>query len=149
MKTDEPESHWGLAQKSSKYEVYINRRDKYLNSLRTVVFGDHLKMEIIKNIERLYETVNIYNAIFIYDHWDADTDLVYNQLLQAGYPVIKWEPDVEYMFISRLLFVSIYNIEALLFRDKSFFNMVLTCDDALFDKCMDIEGCEDMMLVRV
>jgi len=105
--------------------------------------------EIVGNIERIYESANIYNAIFVLDEWSSEIQHLYEILLEKGYPVGRYRPNMEYLFKLRLLFILVSEVEDFLATDRNNFNMVLTCEDRVFDLCLDIPQCEDMTIVRV
>lgn len=103
---------------------------------------------ILHNIERTYESLNIYNAILFYETWGHLETELYTKLKKAGYPVMKWKPDKLYMMKARLLFVKYTDFEYLS-KDITNFNVALTVDDALFDKCLMNILCRNMIILRI
>jgi hypothetical protein len=106
---------------------------------------------VVGNIQRIYESVNIYNAVFLYDVWTDELEEMMELLQDTGFPVAKWEPGTTYLYISRLLMVKTGHLAHLLADEdeRETFSLVMTVDDAIFHECLRMDACSTMMIVRV
>lgn len=103
---------------------------------------------ILANVEKIYESFNIYNAILLYETWGSSEEELYIKLKNTGYPVMNWKPNKLYMMKARLLFVKYSDFEHLL-NDINNFNVTLTMDDQVFDKCLMNILCRNMIILRI
>jgi len=104
--------------------------------------------ESIKQIEHIYQSINIYHALYVYDEKTDYDDAIISSLKNENYPILEWTPGVNYLHTHRILVIQIQDLEKLC-DDIHMFTLAMTCCDRVFFDLLRNPLCENLTVIKI
>ncbi len=102
----------------------------------------------LKQIEQIYQSINIYHAFYVTDERTKYDDAIISALKNEHYPIIEWIPGLAYLHKYRILVVELSELEQ--FRnDIEMFTLAMTSCDKVFKNLLKNPTCETLTLIKI
>jgi len=104
---------------------------------------------ILKQVEQIYQSMNIYNAIYVRNLDDTELDNhVIHSMKEEQYPITDWYQDIPFLNAYRIL---VMNMEDLRHLEDiiDVFTLAMTTSEHVFHQLMEEPLCENLTLVKL
>ncbi len=101
-----------------------------------------------EQLQRIYNSMNIYHAFYIIDDLTKEDMILLDQIKEEGYPIYDWYFGFDFVGKARILIIRQYDLVN--FRDDmDLFTVGFTTDEKVFYDCMNDPLCSNLILVKL
>jgi len=105
--------------------------------------------QILKQVEQIYQSMNIYNALFVRSSNNTAIDnQVIHEMEEQQYPIVEWYKDIDFLNTYRILVIELHDL-VYLKNQMEFFTLVMTTTDTIFNQLMENPLCENATIVKL
>ena len=104
---------------------------------------------ILRQIEQLYQSMNIYNAIYVKNMDNIELDnLVIQSMKEEQYPITHWYENIDFLNAYRILVMRREDMHHLQ-GQIDVFTLAMTTNESIFNELLEDPICENVTLVKL